>query len=162
MKKLKLFGLAALIAAGASLNSCNTVTKGCMVAADDEYNSAATEDTDPTSCDEDGTTGKYVRTNVTMNINGNSANGTYLVTIAQATADYEITITTDWGLIGPAASNFTATVTQNTATLASTSYGGGTVSGTVVYNTSTSKISITLTLAGYGSGIDGTTNDTEN
>lgn len=168
MKKMflnfKTLGFVALIAAGMTVSSCNQVTKGCMVANDDNYNAAATEDTNPTSCDENATSGKYARTNVTMNINGNSSNGTYLVTVAQGTSDYSIVVTTNWGLVGPSAQNFNFDVTQNQATLQGSpvSYSGGTVGPcTITYNTSTQKISIAITLAGYGAGIDGTTNDTE-
>lgn len=164
-KSLLTFGALALIAGAVTLNTgCNTAVKGCTTSTDDNYNPLATEDNG--TCDEAGTTGKFVKTNAQMNISGSSSNGTYLVTIAEGSNPYEVILTTNFGLTSGgnpvAAVNFTCDVDQSEAAFTSTTVGGGTASGTITHNAGTGKISITVTLSGFGGGIDGTTTDTEN
>lgn len=152
MKKLRIFGFAALVAVGAvSMNSCGK-TKGCMTAADDNYDALATEDDG--SCDEAGTSGKFVG-------NWTGTPGAYPFNVSIGTADdYMINVSTNFGLVDGSGNQLTPanlnnwTVVKNQATLSSATLYNGTVSGTVSY-VSASSMSVTYTIAG-GTAADGT------
>ena len=155
---LKTFVSSVIILGALTITSCNQVK--CNEPKDDNYESTTN------NCNEDQTSGKFVRSDKTMAINGNTSNGTYLITINQASADYTINLITNWGLttsgggsVSPV--SHTCSVSQNTATFPATNIAGGTAAGTITYNPGTQKVSIQVTLAGFGSGIDGSTNDTE-
>lgn len=137
-------------------SSCTPEVK-CSTPQDDNYNSQTN------ACDENATCAKFVRTNVTMQINGNTGS-TYIISIVMNTVDYKIDVNTDWGITSAGVQSFTYSVAQSTATLdnAPVSFAGGSIdSSTINLNTSTNKVTINITFSGLGVGFDGTTADTE-
>jgi hypothetical protein len=155
---VKTFVSSVIVLGALTISSCNQVK--CNEPKDDNYESTTN------NCNEDQTSGKFVRSNKTMLINGSDSNGHYLITIQQATEDYKIDLITNWGLTtsgggSVSAVSHTCSVSQNTATFPATNIAGGTAAGTITYNPGTQKVSIQVTLSGFGSGIDGSSNDTE-
>ena len=133
--------------------------KGCTNESDDKYDSAATE-SDPESCDPEGTTNKFVGS-WTFAIGGNSSQ-TYVGTVTN-NGDYMLTLTTNFGLDGVAAFNVPLTVSQSTASSESVDV-AGTGNGTIVVEEfkyiSASSSTIKVTYSGFATpGIDGTYTD---
>jgi hypothetical protein len=150
MKKVfmnyKIVGFVALLAMGLSLNSCGKV-KGCMTAADDNYDATATEDDG--SCDEAATLSKFLGNNntaATYSVSEvcGSTNSTFDIVVSESSsADYTLLISNFADVFN---ASVIATVSQDDITIADQEPDGDnyTVSGNGTINGNTLTISYTV------------------
>lgn len=146
MMNLKALSLVAFVAGSLTLNSCDNVK--CDEARDDNYESTTNE------CNETATVAKFLG-----NWTGNPGSYPFNVT---AGTDYTVNVSTNFGLTDANNNQLTPanlngwSVTKNQATLTSATLYNGTVSNATLSSISASSATVTYTLSGFGSGVDGT------